>query len=70
MENTLKDITESRKELDEAIMDLTDELEDAEDDEEMVAEAWEIFDDTFVSDFTGSCDKLVAACALIVKQSK
>lgn len=51
-------------------MDLTDELEDADGDEEMTTEAWEDFDDVFVSEFTDSCDKLVAACKLIVKQSQ
>lgn len=69
MENTLKDIKEAGLDLDDAIMDLTDELDDAEDDEEMVNEAWEDFDDVFVSVFTDSCDKLITACKLIVKQS-
>lgn len=70
MENTLKDIKDSALDLDDAIMDLTDELEDAEDDQELVDEAWEDFDDVFVNVFTDSCDKLVVACKLIVKQSR
>lgn len=70
MENTIKDLKEQNIDLDDAIMDLTDELDDAEDDEEAVNEAWEDFDELFVEVFRNSCNKLVEACKLIVKQSQ